>query len=51
MIDDFVGPWLCVGDFNLIISPEDKQGGCDFASSSIGDLRSFMNQKGLIDLG
>lgn len=51
VIDGFVGPWLCVRDFNSIISPEDKQGSRDFASSSVGDVRSFMNQMGLIDLG
>ncbi|KAB1227298.1 hypothetical protein CJ030_MR1G016844 [Morella rubra] len=48
---NFKGPWLCTGDFNSIVSYEDKQGGRDFASSSVGDLRLFMNQNGLIDLG
>lgn len=40
-----------VGDFNSLLSPEDKQGGRPFASSSVGALRQFMDQSGLIDLG
>lgn len=48
---NFNGPWVDVGDFNLILSPEDKQDGRDFASSSVGDLRRFMDQFGLLDLG
>lgn len=51
VVDYYNGPWLCVGDFNSIISSEEKQGGQAFASSSVGDLHMFINQMGLIDLG
>jgi hypothetical protein len=47
-----VGPWLCLGDFNFIISSLDKRGGrCFAASTSGGLLANFINQKGLIGLG
>ncbi|KAB1219839.1 hypothetical protein CJ030_MR3G009481 [Morella rubra] len=50
-VENYNGPWFCAVDFNSILSPDDKQGGRDFASSSVGALRLFMDHMGLIDLG
>lgn len=50
-VENFHGPWVGLGDFNFILMPDDKQGGRVFASSSVGDLRCFMDQSGLLDLG
>lgn len=42
---------MCAGDFNSILSPEDKQGGRDYASSLVGNLCLFMNHLAFLDLG
>jgi hypothetical protein len=49
--DSFVGLWMCVGDFNYIRSLAEKKGGRPFVKSSRGELRQFLNQSNLIDLG
>uniref|UniRef100_A0A2N9GUD6 Reverse transcriptase domain-containing protein n=1 Tax=Fagus sylvatica TaxID=28930 RepID=A0A2N9GUD6_FAGSY len=51
VVREFGGPWMCVGDFNCIISQEEKRGGSKIGSSSGGGLREFMEDRGGIDLG
>ena len=51
VVHEFGGPWMCVGDFNCIISQEEKRGGSKIGSSSGGGLREFMEDWGGIDLG
>ncbi|KAK9288102.1 hypothetical protein L1049_016549 [Liquidambar formosana] len=47
----FSGPWLCMGDFNLITSQADKRGGRPFASSSAGGLKEIIDPNALVDIG
>ncbi len=47
----FCGPWLCIGDFNVLLSQSDKRGGRPFASSSTNIFGSLISDHGLIDLG
>jgi exonuclease III len=47
----FSGPWLCCGDFNCIVSQAEKKGGRSFVESSRGELRNFLDNCSLIDLG
>lgn len=45
-------PWQIVGDFNCILSPEDRLGGRPFAdTSSVRALQSLVFRQGLFDLG
>jgi hypothetical protein len=44
-------PWLCIGDFNAIISPIDKFGGRPFYSNFNNSFSHFLNTMGMIDLG
>jgi hypothetical protein len=48
---DYHGPWLCIGDFNMILSQSDKQGDRPYASSSPNAFHGFLNSCGMIDLG
>lgn len=45
------GPWLVIGDFNIVINSSDKRGGNSIASSGNGGLRRVINDHGMIDLG
>uniref|UniRef100_A0A2N9G9R7 Reverse transcriptase domain-containing protein n=1 Tax=Fagus sylvatica TaxID=28930 RepID=A0A2N9G9R7_FAGSY len=47
----FLSPWLCCGDFNCIVSQAEKKGGRSFVESSKGELRNFLDNCNLIDLG
>lgn len=44
-------PWICIGDFNAIISPNDKLGRRPFDSFSYNLFSDFMDDFGMIDLG
>jgi hypothetical protein len=48
---DYLGPWLCIGDLNVILSQDEKYGGRPFACSSTDSFRSFLDSFGMIDLG
>jgi len=48
---NFTGPWLCIGNFNMILSQQDKMGGLPYASSSTDYFHDFVNSYGLVDLG
>jgi hypothetical protein len=48
---DYLGPWSCIGDFNIILSQSEKYGGRPFACSSNAPFRSFLDSFGMIDLG
>jgi hypothetical protein len=51
MGNNFNGAWLCIGDFNMILSQQDKMGGLPYTSSSTDYFHNFVNSFGLIDLG
>jgi hypothetical protein len=48
---DYYGPWLCISDFNMILSQSDKYDGRPYACSSNDDFHSFLDLFGMIDLG
>jgi hypothetical protein len=43
--------WLCIGDFNMILSQSDKYGGRPYACSSTDAFHGFLDLFGMIDLG
>lgn len=47
----FAGAWLCPGDFNRIVSQDEKPGGRPFNSSSPPGLAQLIQSHSLIDLG
>jgi hypothetical protein len=47
---DFNGPWLCISDFNMILSQSSKQGGRPYASSSSNAFHGLLDSCGMIDL-
>ena len=48
---DYYGPWLCIGDLNMISSQSEKYGGRPFACLSNDPFCSFVDSFGMIDLG
>ena len=44
-------PWLCVGDFNEVLSVTKKQGGLDKASRQIDNFQCCINSCGLKNIG
>jgi hypothetical protein len=51
MGEDFVSPWLCIGDLNFVMDQTEKLGGRPVASSSHCPFRNFIDHLGLVDLG
>ena len=49
--NNYYGPWLCIGDFNMILSQSEKYGGTLFACSSTDPFRHFLDSFGMVDLG
>jgi hypothetical protein len=47
----YSGPWMCLGDFNVIMSQTEKFGGRPYACSSNDAFHCFMDSLGMIDLG
>jgi hypothetical protein len=48
---DYYGPWLCIEDFNMILSQFEKYGGRPYACSSNDQFLSFLDSFDMIDLG
>ncbi|KAH7853402.1 hypothetical protein Vadar_001983 [Vaccinium darrowii] len=44
-------PWVLMGDFNCILSNEEKSGGEEKADWEMADFRNFVWDNGLIDIG
>lgn len=44
-------PWMCFGDFNEIISMEEKKGGAVRSQRQMEDFRNAIHQCGFRDLG
>ncbi|XP_043699921.1 uncharacterized protein LOC122650585 [Telopea speciosissima] len=54
LIDQGVGvstPWIVCGDFNAILSPDEKVGGRQVCPISLEDFGTFVNNAGLVDGG
>jgi exonuclease III len=49
--DNFVSPWMCIGDLNFVLDQSEKQGGSLVASSSSCPFKKFIDHFGLVDLG
>ena len=47
--ESFVGAWMCMEDFNILLGPSDKRGGKPISSSSTGGLKGLVDCAGLID--
>ena len=48
---DYIGPWLYIGDFNMILSQFEKYDGRLYACSSNDLFHSFLDSFGMVDLG
>lgn len=46
----YCGPWLIVGDFNVVLNQSDKNRGNQVASSSNGGFQNMIDFNGLLDL-
>ena len=44
-------PWVCIGDFNEVLSVNEKEGGVDRLSRSIEKFRCCLESTGLRDMG
>ena len=51
ILESFQGPWVCLGDFNYIVSAEEKYGGAKGGTSAPNYLKELMFDLGAIDLG
>ena len=49
--EDFVSPWLSIGDFNFVLDQFEKLGGYPVASSSHCPFKNLIDHHGLVDLG
>lgn len=49
--ENFVGPWLCIGNFNHGLNQSEKMGGRPVASSSHCPFKQFIDYFGMVDLG
>jgi len=47
--ENFNGPWLCIDDFNMILSQQDKMRGLPYASSFTNYFHDFVNSNGMVD--
>ena len=48
---NFDAPWLCIGDFNSVLSQLEKLSGRPVNNSLTSNLKNFVDQLGMIDLG
>ena len=51
LLNSFQGPWVCLGDFNYVISDEEKVGSRGGESSAPNFLKELFSEFGAIDLG
>lgn len=47
----YTGPWMMIGDFNVIISCANNRGGRRFATTSRGGFQGVVDNNALIDIG
>ncbi len=51
LLESIVGPWMCFGDFNMVLEAKEKAGGCIGSASGTNYLRNLMFELGAVDLG
>ena len=51
LLESYPGPWMCMGDFNYVISEDEVSGGRKSCSSTTNYLKELMFEFGAIDLG
>uniref|UniRef100_A0A2N9FQS3 Reverse transcriptase domain-containing protein n=1 Tax=Fagus sylvatica TaxID=28930 RepID=A0A2N9FQS3_FAGSY len=51
LLQSLVGPWMCFGDFNIIVEDSEKEGGSLGSSSTPNFLRELLFDLAAIDLG
>lgn len=44
-------PWICLGDFNQILSPSERQGGANINTTLVLNFRKTLRDTELYDLG
>ncbi|XP_060961854.1 uncharacterized protein LOC133032051 [Cannabis sativa] len=49
--DIFTLPWVCGGDFNEILSINEKKGGADRSLSAMSDFQQALDKCSLVDMG
>lgn len=47
----YTGPWMMIGDFNVIISCANNRGGRRFPTASRGGFQGVVDNNALIDIG
>jgi hypothetical protein len=51
LLESFEESWMCIGDFNVILDDEEKEGGNKGNSSCPNYLKEILFQMGAVDLG
>nr|POE84156.1 hypothetical protein CFP56_40033 [Quercus suber] len=51
LLETFQEPWICFGDFNIVMGSEEKDGGRAGCSKSPNFLKDILFELGEIDLG
>jgi hypothetical protein len=51
LLQSLEGPWLCFGDFNIVVEDNEKLGGRSGSSSASNYLRSLISDLDAVDLG
>lgn len=51
LLESIQGPWVCFGDFNVVISDEEKSGGRRGSTSTSNYLKEILFDLGAVDLG
>ena len=51
LLEAYQGPWMCMGDFNYVISEDEASEGRKGCSSATNYLKELMFEFGAIDLG
>jgi hypothetical protein len=51
LLESILGPWMCCGDFNVVINDEEKIGGITGGSSILSLLKELLFDLAVVDLG
>lgn len=51
LFNSFAEPWVCIGDFNIILDDSEKEGGKNGGPCALNFLCELMFDLGAVDLG